>query len=631
MDNRWSMDGKNVPVQLKERKGVPGKRFPPVLYCCSRKSPVTSGENPGSPIRFGIFEVDLEAGELRKRGLRIKLREQPLQVLALLLEKPGQVVTREVLRNKLWPGGTFVDFEHGLNKAINRLREALGDEAGSPRFIETLPRRGYRFIAAIENPRVSRPAEPGRQPSIAVLPFSNLSADRENEYFGDGLAEEIIGALGHLPRLKVTARTSAFGFRGKEQDIRRIAEMLGVSNILEGTVRREGGRIRVTAQLINAEDGCHLWSDRFDREITDVFAIQDEIARSIAVALEVKLGAGPTLLRRHTPKLPAWEEFLKGRYYASKFTQQSTVRARQCFEEAIALDPDFAMAWNHLSRVFMLLTGLGLLDAREAMPLARSAAHKALEIDTSLREAQAALGNIAATYDYDWEEAGRRFGLAMAREPVPPDVRCNYGFFYLLPMGRAREAVNEYRRALEEDPLRLLSRVELALCLQAAGLEAEASAEMSKVLELDENFAAAWAWLGLGLASRGRFEEALAPAEKAHALWPMAPHLIGLLAGLLVRTGNSSRAETLLERLGSGEKYGAPFGLVVFHLVCSEIEEAAEWAEKAIEQRDFRLVITMSQPILKDLRSSSRWPRLARRMNLPEAAGIGSATDGHRD
>src|SRR5713101_3537536 len=437
-----------------QRKGRrTGQTCPPVLYWHSRKSLVAGGENPGSLIRFGVFEVDLEAGELHKRGLRIKLREQPFQVLALLLERPGRVVAREVLRNKLWPSGTFVDFEHGLNKAINRLREALGDEAGSPRFIETLPRRGYRFIAAIENPRVSRSAEPsGRQPSIAVLPFSNLSADRENEYFGDGLAEEIISALGHIPRLKVTARTSAFAFRGKEQDIRGIAEMLGVSNILEGTVRRGGGRIRVTAQLINAEDGCHLWSDRFDREITDVFAIQDEIARSIAVALEVKLGVGPALLRRHTPNLPAWEEFLKGRYYAAKVTPQSIVRARQCFEEAIALDPVFAMAWNQLGRVFTLLAGLGLLEGREAIPLARSAAHKALEIDPSLREAQAVLGNIAATYDYDWEEAGRRFGLAMAREPVPPDVRCNYGFFYLLPVGRARDAVNEYRRALEEDP-----------------------------------------------------------------------------------------------------------------------------------------------------------------------------------
>ena len=583
------------------------------------------GGAPGqrSVIHFGTFELDLEACELRKRGRKIKLQNQPFQVLSMLLEQPGQVLTRDALHKRLWPADTFVDFDRGINKAINRIREALGDDAGSPRFVETLPRRGYRFLATIESPLASCSPQPGvRQPSIAVLPFSNLSADRENEYFGDGLAEEIINALGQIPRLKVTARTSAFAFRGKEADIRGIAQSLGVSNILEGTVRREGGRIRVTAQLVNAEDGCHLWSDRYDRELVDVFAIQDEIARSITAALQVNLGAGPALIRSHTPKLPAWEESLKGRYYAAKFTPQSLVRARQCFEEAVALDPDFAMAWNHLGRVFMLLAGVGLLAMREGIPLARSAAHKALEIDPSLREAHAMLGNLAATYDYDWEEAGRHFGLAMAREPVPPDVRCNYGYWYLLPLGRACEAVHQYRCALEEDPLRLLSRLELAHCLEAAGLETEASAELSKVLELDENYAPALGWRAIGLAARNRLEEALVTAEKAHSVWPMAPHIIGLLAGLLVRTGNSGRAETLLDSLGSGEKYGAPFGLTIFHLVCSEIEQAAEWAEKVIEQGDFRLVITMSQPVLKDLRSSSRWPGLAHRMNLPETAGI---------
>jgi TolB-like protein/Tfp pilus assembly protein PilF len=620
MDNGWLMSGKIVPVQVIEREGAEGN---PLCRCYTRNS-----ESPwlAVKIRFAVFEVDLEAGELRKQGVKLKLREQPFQVLALLLERPGQVVTREVVRDRLWPSGTFVDFEHGLNKAINRLREALGDDAARPRFIETLPRRGYRFLAAIENSPPSATAEASiRQPSIAVLPFSNLSGDRENEYFGDGLAEEIIGALGRIPGLKVTARTSAFAFRGKEQDIRGIARTLGVSNIFEGTVRREGGRVRITAQLVNAEDGCHLWSERYDRKLTDVFAIQDEIAQAITSALEVKLGAGPTLIGSHTPNLPAWEEFLKGRYYAAKVSPQSLIRARQCFEQAIALHPDFAMAWNHLGRVFMLLTGYGVLDAREGIPLARSAAQTALEIDPSLREAHALLGNLAAAYDYDWEEARRRFGLAMAREPVPPDVRCNYGFWYLLPLGRAQEAVKEYRRALEEDPLRLLSRVELAFCLEAANLEAEASAELSQVLELDENFAPALAWLSMGHAARGRFVEALALADRAHAAGPMAPHVIGLLGGLLVRLGDSSRAEVLLRQLMPGEKYGAPFGLMIFHVICSEVDKAAEWAEKAIQQRDFRVVITMSQPFLRDLRSSSHWPRLARRMNLPVAEGIGSA------
>src|SRR5712691_5451413 len=248
---------------------------------------------------FGPFVFEEASAELRKHGVRVRLHGQPLQILTALIRQPGQVVTRKEFQQQLWAGSTFVDFDQGLNAAMNRLRQALGDSADQPRYIETLPRRGYRFVASVQDTDQTMAevkvavaaghAQPGRQqPSIAVLPFANLSADKENEYFSDGLAEEIVNALARLPGLRVASRTSAFAFRGKDQDVSQIGQALKVSNVLEGSVRRAGNRIRVSAQLIDASAGFQLWSERYDREMTDVFAIQDEISRAIVDTLKVK-------------------------------------------------------------------------------------------------------------------------------------------------------------------------------------------------------------------------------------------------------------------------------------------------------------------------------------------------------
>src|SRR5438094_4556638 len=232
-------------------------------------------------VRFGAFELDQDAGELRKQGTRMKLQEQPLQMLQVLLQRPGEIVTREELRQNVWPSDTFVDFDHGINNAIKRLREALGDTAETPHYIETLPRRGYRFLHAL--------ATTIAEASIAVLPFLSLSADPENEIFADGMSEEIIGALMQIKKLHVAARTSSFSFKGKHVDLRVIGEQLNVRTVLEGSVRKSGNRLRITAQLVNTMDGYHLWSERYDREMKDVFAIQEEIAKSIAERLQVTL------------------------------------------------------------------------------------------------------------------------------------------------------------------------------------------------------------------------------------------------------------------------------------------------------------------------------------------------------
>ncbi len=457
----------------------------------------------------------------------------------------------------------------------------------------------------------SRPTE--HQPSIAVLPFANLSADKENEYFSDGLAEEIINVLANVPGLKVAGRTSSFFFRGKDIEFAEIGRRLKVEHLLEGSVRKAGNRVRVTAQLITVADGFHLWSERYDREMTDIFAIQDEITQAIVAALRIKLSKETEMPRRHAPNLRAYEAYLKAREQWFKPTVESLERVKVLLEHAIELDPEFALPHSLLGGYYTMQANLGGRPAREVIPLARAAEQEALRLDPSLPEARALLGVCAGT-DYDWPEAERQWHLAMAREPISRDVRFWYGNHYLLPIGRPMEAVEAEARVLEEDPLNILYRTLFAVGLQNAGRLEDAEAELRTVLELDENFPLAVGTLGAVCAQQRRLQEALTLTERAHALMPWANPIIGQLAALLVRTGATTRGKALVERLGAGNAYGAPTGLAVFHAMCGEFDRAAEWTEHAIEERHPRLVAILG-PLL---RTSSRWPALARMMNLPQ-------------
>jgi serine/threonine protein kinase/Tfp pilus assembly protein PilF len=456
-------------------------------------------------------------------------------------------------------------------------------------------------------------------PSIAVMPFANMSGDNEREYFSDGLAEEIINSLAQLPGLKVTARTSAFAFRGKEQDITKIAAELGVRTILEGSVRTAGNRIRVTAQLINAADGYHLWSQRYDGDLEDVFAVQDEIATAIAGALQVKLAVQPAVLRNYTPRLPAYEAYLKGRHHFAKFTPEALARSKEYFEQAIALDPLFAMPHCELALYYRSLALYGAMPAQVAMPEARAAARKALEIDPGLSEAHAILGAVAAEFDYDWKEATREFGLAMLHEPVSPMVHNLHSCSYLVGIGRAAEAVRHMESVLKHDPVNAYSCFRLAMCRFIAGQYEEAVSGFLQTLELDGNFLVASMWLGACYTSRGRFAEALAHAEKALQFVPWQLESTGWMAGLLARAGEGRRAQELVQRLMPGDAYGAPIGLYFFHIVSGNIDEAAYWIERAIAQRQPSVIQYLQCPVAQPLRKSPRWSALAKMVNMPES------------
>jgi len=479
-----------------------------------------------------------------------------------------------------------------------------------------LPEQRYQRVAEVRAALERISATPSIQASIAVLPFANMSSDKEQEYFSDGLTEEIINLLSQIPDLKVIARTSAFAFRGKEQDIRKIAEMLGVGTVLEGSVRRAGNRLRVTAQLISAEDGSHLFSERYDRQMVDVFAMQDEIAAAIAAALRTKLSLHRA---EHTPSLPAYEALLKARYYFNKLTPDSMARGRECLAQASAIDPEYALPHCELAFHLSGQAFMGVLPAHEAMPVGRDAARRALELDpVRSAEALSLLGLIAAVYEYDWKEARRLFGLAIAHSQLSPMVRVCYGF-YLTGIGQNAEAIEQMEQALIDDPLNLVLHLNLAMWLGIAGRHAETAKECRRILELDENYGFAWLTLSVANLRQGEMENALHAAEKTVALIPWSKGAQGSLAALLSITGDDGRAAEVLQKVGDGKTYGAPLGYCCYFMIRGEIDHAADWAARTIEQRAPMIINLLRGPLAEDLRRSPRWPELAKMMNLPAA------------
>jgi TolB-like protein/tRNA A-37 threonylcarbamoyl transferase component Bud32 len=529
----------------------------------------------------------------------------------------GAVVYEMVSGDKAFSGDSLVDVLSAVVRDEPRPLQSSPEMVRLVmRCLRKIPAERFRTVAevkaALESLSEKRPEQ---QPSIAVLPFANMSRDADDEYFSDGLAEEIINALTQVQGLKVIARTSAFAFKGKNEDVRKIAEALGVTNVLEGSVRRAGSRLRVNAQLIHAADGTHLWSHRYDRELTDVFAVQDEIAEAIAGTLKVKLTGKPAAARPYEPNLPAYEAFLKGKHQHSKQSPEAFARAEDYFKQAIALDPQWADPHSYLGRLYFSLGFYILRPPSEMVPLARAEARKSLELLSSEPTAHAVLGVLAASHDYDWKEAEEQFRLARASDAFPPDVHDLCATFYLLPLGRFEEALQERAKAIAQDPLNPGWYGLQALTLLYSEMYELAIAEARKALELDAPTWVPHYVIALSCFFQGKLPEARESAEEAFRQAPWHSGSVGFLAGLLVRAGEKERAEKLLATL-----HRTSTGSIMYHLICSEIDAAIDCYERDIELRNLRAPLSASAGFFKPLRASPRWHKLAKMMNLPGTA-----------
>jgi eukaryotic-like serine/threonine-protein kinase len=453
--------------------------------------------------------------------------------------------------------------------------------------------------------------------SIAVLPFANLSADRENEYFGDGLAEEIINALAQVDGLKVIARTSAFSFKGKNEDVRHIAQALGVTNVLEGSVRRAGDRIRVTAQLIAAADGTHLWSERFDRPLTDVFAMQDEIASAITDALKGKLGGERASPRHHTPGLPAYESFLRGRAHLAQFTLDAWNRAKGLFEQAIALDAAYADPHAELALGYFICGMHGMRPMREVAPLVRAEVDQALSLNPSDPRPRFLLGAIALAHDYDWKAAEAHFAASMNVPDVSGHARWIYASLYLRGLGRFEDSASETGRAVQQDPLNATWHAIWGAHLFDAGRFDQAIDECLRATELEPNYVIAQHLLGEAYWYSGKRSQAIAAFERAYQIAPWAI-AAGWLAAALWLRDEKARAGQIIDAMGDSPE--PLWGRVVYHLLTSDLDAAADWYGRMIEHRDPFALVYARASVVEPLHGHPRWPELAARMKLPGLA-----------
>jgi TolB-like protein/DNA-binding winged helix-turn-helix (wHTH) protein/Tfp pilus assembly protein PilF len=645
------------------------------------ESPVASARI----IRFGVFEVDLKAGELRKHGFRIKLAEQPFQVLAMLLERPGETVTREELRARLWPGDTFVDFDHGLNNAVMRVREVLLDSSEHPRYVETVPRRGYRFVAPVEEtparaaqesspaaqsvlvPQVSLPspasvsearfrtgslkralmaagalvaagallgwfvrykhsandaAKAPRSTSLVVLPLENLSGDRDQDYFADGMTDELIANLAKIRSLHVISRSTAMAYKGTRKPLSEIARELNVDAVVEGTVMRVGSRVRITAELVQVSTDHHLWADTYESQIGDVLALQNRV--SSAIVHEIRINLTPEE-RERLAKTPAvspevYENYLKGLYYWNKRSDENLTRAISYFERATRLDPQYALAYAGLSDCYAIISAeiFGTMPASQAAPKAKAAALRALELDPTLVEAQTSLATEKFNYEWDWSGASEGFERAIGLNPSYATAYQRYSL-YLIAMGRVQDSFAQIQKARQLDPLSLSINFSLGWRLYMARQYDAAIAQLKDTLDMDPSYELPHLVAGQAYEQKGNHALAIAELRQAVDLSHGTPLMVSALAHVYARSGNRVEAEKLLAQLKakSMTEYVSPYYLAIVSVGLGRNQEALDWLEKAYGDRSNGLVFLQMEPELDGLRSDPRFVALQDKLRFP--------------
>jgi TolB-like protein/DNA-binding winged helix-turn-helix (wHTH) protein/Flp pilus assembly protein TadD len=628
-------------------------------------------------LRFGVFELDLRSGELRKHGLLVRLQEQPFQVLTMLVENSGEVVTREDLQKKLWPANTFVDFDHGLNKAINKIRDALGDSAESPRFVETVARRGYRFLAEVKGAHGTpvrselvapvlpstgtRPSFPlesetrrnhlpslawkilvpvllvlitafaiwkvhfrnSPSPSIrslAVLPLESLSADASQDYFADGMTDELITDLSQISALRVISRTSVMPYKHAAKSLPQIARELDVDAVVEGTVLRSGDRVRITAQLIQANADKHLWAASYEGDVRDTLALQNQVARSIADEIRISLSPQEQAVLKSAKVVnpEAYEAYLKGRYFWNKRTANSLKTAVDYFNQAIAKDPNYAEAYTGLADTYALLGDwqYAVLTPKEAFPKAKAAAIKALELDSALSEAHNSLAFCFDAFDWDFESAGKEFRRAIELNPGYATAHHWYAW-HLSLTGQYDDAIAEMKKAKNLDPLSLIINSDLAELLVIAHFYDESITQSRKTIGMDPNFALAHNQLAQAYLQKHMYAESVAEFQKAVELSNGSPTCIANLARAYAASGKTSEALKLLDDLkkNSNRNYSDASEIAVIYAALGDSDHAMNWLEKGFEERFNPGVL--SRPGFDPLRSDPRFQNLVRLIGLP--------------
>jgi TolB-like protein/DNA-binding winged helix-turn-helix (wHTH) protein/Tfp pilus assembly protein PilF len=628
---------------------------------------------PAGRISFGEFHADLRSRELLRYGSKVRLPDQAFQLLAMLLERPGELITREEIKKRLWSGDTFVDFDHGLNNAVNRLREALDDSAAVPCYVETLPRRGYRFIGAINSPPplqaapISVKAQAETPPlsskssqkwgslriwirvaaavcallllllgvrsrsrlsasqihSLVVLPLENLSGDPSQEYLADGITDALITDLANIRSLRVVSRTSAMHYKGSRKSLSEIARELDVDAVVEGSVARSGSRVRVNAQLVQSTNDKHLWAKRYEQELGDIIELQNSLAEAISQEIAVKLSPEERLrMRSQRPvNAEAYEAYLKGRFYWNKRTVPALQTAKTYFEEATQKDPRYALAYAGLADVYDVL-GSGVaaaLPPREAMPLARGAALKAIELDEGLAEGHTSLAGIKFSFDWDWQGAETEFRRAI--ELNPNDVTAHYWYAQLLlALGRWDESLASVNMAAQLDPvLPQLASFRGAIFHNRRHYDL-ALEEERKALALDPGHFLIHFDLGRGYEQLGNYKQAVNEFQKALELSGDDFTTKASLAHVYAVSGDKTEAAKILNELKQKlTNNNLTYQIAEIYIGLGHKDQALQWLEKAYEDRSEWLTWIAIEPKLDPIRGDPRFAELLRRMNLPSS------------
>ncbi len=565
---------------------------------------------PRRAARFGTFEADLQARELLRKGLKLKIQEKPFLVLEMLLERAGEVVAREDLHKRLWPD-TYVGFDRNLNTAMNALRYALKDSADNPRFVETCQRRGYRFIAPVEwIGDGNLPQRTAAIDSLAVLPLRNETGDPEMEYLSDGITECIINTLSRLPGVRVMAHATVLRYKGPGMDPRRVGRQLSVRAVLTGRVLQRDDELGISIEAVDVDNGWQLWGEQFHRKATGLFTLQDEISRDLSDMLRPHLTQQQRnlLMRRPTQNMDAYRDYLKGRYCLNQLSENSLRRATFHFQQAIQKDVAYAPAYAGLSACYGLFGFFGLQAPREVMPKAKEAAMTALDIDDGLAEAHTSLAGVLKTYDWNWPAAEREYNCALELNPNYATGHHLYADF-LSAQGRVQEALREIQTAHELDPLSLVIGNEVGWNFYMARQYIKALEHSLKTLEIEPGFPAARHTLGLAYEQLGSVNNAIAALEESRSASGDNPSLLAALGHAYALAGRRDEAVSVLGRMRTlaQRSYVSAYQLAILQAGLGDGGAALDCLAQAVEERDVWLVWLKQEPRFDSLRPDPRF------------------------